>query len=359
MNRVKIVLTLLAVFALAATAHAATLSSEYTFDEGTGTTIGNSVTGAPAGTLIDGTTVVGNNFGEGAVGSYSLTLDGSDCVNTTTAAYPKLGGLQTGSYSAWIKTSTLTRQFVTHTSGGTGNQTTFSVRINSDMTSNPLVNAIGLELRGTSATTKLDVGGVGPVITDDVWHLLTLTWNASDGTAGSGNATIYVDGTALSSLLYKTNTIASTDAFTSEFRSPQAIGAGSSSTTNPPTFSYTSAFVGGLDDIAAWSGRLTATEAMALYRLGTSSLDYGATDAQRLFNLYAAGTGTTTTSDGKIWEYSSALTGTAGFVVNDGTGLVLGDSGIGGVQVVPEPGTLALLATGLFGLLVYVWRKRS
>jgi hypothetical protein len=30
-----------------------------------------------------------------------------------------------------------------------------------------------------------------------------------------------------------------------------------------------------------------------------------------------------------------------------------------GVSIVPEPGTLALLAAGLLGLLCYAWRKRK
>jgi autotransporter-associated beta strand protein len=46
-----------------------------------------------------------------------------------------------------------------------------------------------------------------------------------------------------------------------------------------------------------------------------------------------------------------------------GTGLSIGGTGLSiggtGLSIVPEPGTLILLATGLLGLLCYAWRKRE
>jgi hypothetical protein len=39
-----------------------------------------------------------------------------------------------------------------------------------------------------------------------------------------------------------------------------------------------------------------------------------------------------------------------------GTGLSIGGTGL---SIVPEPGTLILLGTGLLGLLCYAWRKRE
>jgi hypothetical protein len=41
-----------------------------------------------------------------------------------------------------------------------------------------------------------------------------------------------------------------------------------------------------------------------------------------------------------------------------GAGLSIDGMGLS-VSIVPEPGTLALLAAGLLGLLCYAWRKRK
>jgi hypothetical protein len=59
---------------------------------------------------------------------------------------------------------------------------------------------------------------------------------------------------------------------------------------------------------------------------------------------------------------ASGLSGGGTLAGSPGTYSVqFADSGTAGVQetTVPEPGTLALMAAGLAGLLAYAWRKRK
>lgn len=119
-------------------------------------------------------------------------------------------------------------------------------------------------------------------------------------------------------------------------------------------------YVGLMDDIAIWDEALNTGEAKALYNLAKHpALAYGAGDANRLFDLYAAGEGTAFIGE-DVWTPATGLGGSAGDVVTVGgsLALVLDGNGGGVLNTVPEPATLGLAFLACSALGGYVRRRR-
>ncbi len=151
---------------------------------------------------------------------------------------------------------------------------------------------------------------------------------------------------------------------------------------------------GGLNDIGVWATDLTGPFNLTTLNEGTEGAEggevsalyntpmynshsgplsqYGVSAMDQLFTLFdtqSSGTAAVTTSNGTLtWQYvaDGTLSGTSGYAgYNAGTGqyFVQLDSNGGGAETVvaptPEPGMLALLASGLAALLAYAWRKRK
>ena len=120
-------------------------------------------------------------------------------------------------------------------------------------------------------------------------------------------------------------------------------------------------YVGMLDDIAIWDEALTAGESEAIYNLAKHpALNYGAGDADTLFDLYAAGAGTAFIGD-DVWTPATGLTGSPGDVVTVGgsLALVLDANGNGVLNTVPEPATMGLAFLACSALGGYIRRRRS
>ena len=205
--------------------------------------------------------------------------------------------------------------------------------------------------------------GSGNIALDDVyaytWSVAGGSYLVSHGSYGGSvwkNLVLRWDGSNLTS--YLNGAQQGTTAMTSFSNATAgALGFGED-------FRYTrSPFTGSIDDAAFFSNSLTVGETESIYNVGSSALKYSMADMNKLFTLYEAGTGKTTTADGKTWQYvASGLSGTAGTLQGSaGTySVILSDIGSAGVeQIIPEPGTLVLLSTALIGLLCYAWRRRK
>ncbi len=128
---------------------------------------------------------------------------------------------------------------------------------------------------------------------------------------------------------------------------------------------YIGPFNGSMSDVGMYGTALIPGEVKAISTtpavagLGTYNLG----KMNNLFQVYAGTLAlwTDPASGGLTWTPVSGLSSTVGQAWSaGGYDYVQLDASGGGVEalVIPEPGTLALLAAGLAGLLCYAWRKR-
>jgi hypothetical protein len=303
----------------------ARLLSEYDF-EGNAK---NSVRGAPdASVRSKDIRNLPKPYVAGKIGKKAIVFDGKSLfVDTGNGGYPNCtAGLMSGSYSFWINsTHTSTKEMVVHTSS----KTAFSVRLNYDSRCNDAPGGIYVGIR-SQAMELFEFGLATPSASswaDGRWHMITVTWTATTGTAGTGKGAIYIDGVPQAIACNK-NAITGEQPFL-WYKLPVIIGSNSSGDGIGNSYYLK----GTLDDVAAWRGQLSEIRVKALYNLGNDSeINYGAKDEQTLANIFAT-QGAGSTSDGKIWQYAKELVGSPGEVLNHSA--VILDGNGNGVQVVP------------------------
>ncbi len=184
---------------------------------------------------------------------------------------------------------------------------------------------------------------------DGNWHLLTVSYSVDVGSAS--DATIYLDGTALTKSITSETVTRTTD-----------IGNFSQWGVSRDYADTTWGSQGAMDDFAVWGTRLNTTQVSALYNLGIAGVagtKYNAKDASALFDAFSAGAGVAT-SDGRTWTYvASGLAGAAGSV--GASYVVLNGSGGGMVFAVPVDVTWSGAGSSTWSTAVGSgnWKKTS
>ena len=159
------------------------LVAHYTFDEGSGTTAGDSA-GSNTGTLVNGPTWVTGKIGGG------LTFDGTDdyvvrSIGDSATLLYKDGNVSTRSVSLWIKgggTQTLKCIYCEGSNGASNARFEIGSHANGDA-----AGTLGIWLRNDSATSPIDQRPSSGVALDNSWHHVVWTDN-------NGTAKLYIDG---------------------------------------------------------------------------------------------------------------------------------------------------------------------
>jgi autotransporter-associated beta strand protein len=328
MKKSRLFLMVLALVAVCATSQAG-LISLYEFEEGSGTTAANSVTGQQAGTMVGAATWGAGMIGNGAYSNPSspwdpsigyLNMNGSS-VYTNDALAVNAGAFWTGTWSVWVNPGELQSEpglYWVNYAGGvrfSWEQTDYNIMKLECISDGSYINRV----YGSPA----EDGTWYDILQDGNWHLLTFTYNLTTGDASTGTSQLYLDG-ALADTGFAENLVTSGLSF----------GAKSSHvwfTTN--TGLAEESWLGLSDDLANWNTQLSDTEAMALNNLGRDTLNYGAKNATALFDLYA--TGGSAVVGGQTWiKVNSGLTGDLGAVVGSNTLILGGEEGNrSGVQI--------------------------
>jgi hypothetical protein len=179
------------------------------------------------------------------------------------------------------------------------------------------------------------------------FHMVTMAW----GNDGSGaKANVYVDGVSIGvmSSVSGTPSWSTSTTYAASYSGVMINGSTQSGDVDP-------GLTGTYDDYGIWSNILTAAQAKAIYEVG-NQLGYNAKSADALFNLYV--NGGSAVVGGQTWtKYGSGTAFDGTGALSGGASLALGASG--GVQIIPEPGTFALLIGAALGLLIFAWQRRN
>ncbi len=333
-NRSIAVLLTVPLTLVAAAAHGA-LISQWKFDDGSGQTASDSV-GSNNGTLGATGSAAGDDptwFGSGKIGTNSLNFDGTDdFVNIVHNATLNVSAF---SVTGWVNIDTTKLSAFFDKTSNASNGSGIHERIN---------------IFGSDRRVRAFSGAVGTTA-DSTGSVALSTWTHIAATSDGTTLRVYINGIQDGST---TQGIVNNSV---DLRIGSSLVLGNS---------Y--ALDGRIDDVGFWGNQLSAAKVLAVYTVGDNTdplgnganLNYDLGQAQQLFNIYDAASGTVTIG-GRTWQYITGLTTDQGELTRIGNSyfLRLDLAGNGVLSVgVPEPTSGGLLGLGCLGLATKARRRR-
>jgi len=285
----------------------------------------NNNTGVLGGT---GTGNTGPDLVAGVLGN-ALDFDGADIVTVADSASldSTTGREQERTLAYWFKTTELSNKVVTEKKSNQHFVTQMNARKMSWRTGS-----------GAGADSVWSDNNVN----DDTWHHFVGVARDDDPALPTNylNMYMFIDGVLQESLNLRDPPTRQCMTYLDN-DDPFVIGARAGIVAGYP---------GKLDDVAVWNDPLTDGKAIALFSLAEEpNLEYDVSLSQQLFNVYDDAGSSRATIDNRTWEYVAGLSSNFGLGQVENIGsfyyLRLDDNGAG-VQTVPEPAGLLLLALG-------------
>lgn len=227
------------------------------------------------------------------------------------------------------------------------------VALTASMASATLVN-IDIDGQGSTTGPVTYSGAAAIGSAGDIWNSYAVDCTTQRPTTPAPSGTLVNSTGGATSVTFQLSSVAADiDGFTSNNLLRDVAYIRSSAFNDPGCPDSATITIGGLTPNGNYDLYLYCAVSSTLYG---SSFTIGSTTLTQTAGVYDG----TLTAERDYVKFSNVNAGTTGSIAVAWIGSSVAYAPLGGVQIqsVPEPASLPLAATGLFGLLAYAWRKR-